>query len=302
MSAELPHQIDDSIVVAAMSQTLRTPVIAVRPLRGAVGGQNVRLATADGAYTLKMAERGIISTEIWACTWASDHGLLAPEVITADLSGRVLGRSYVVLRWQDGTEPAPRDDAVAEAGRQLSRLHTTAIQGYGRVIVSAVHGEAKGEFETWSEYIESILDKRADLSKNLILDPAVSRAANRALRSVGHDITYTRPGAVLHSDLHLRHFLARHGQLTGILDWADASVGDPIMDLAVLSHDGDETLATFMLGYGLAMSLATRRKLVAYRLLSTIDTLWCEWRTGGDWFDAYRSRIAADTDVLASMT
>lgn len=74
----------------------------------------------------------------------------------------------------------------------------------------------------------------------------------------------------------------------------------PVMDLAVLSRDGDETLATFMLGYGLQMSPALQREILAYRLLSTIDTLWFEWRTGGDWFDTYRTRIAPDTELLAS--
>ena len=122
------------------------------------------------------------------------------------------------------------------------------------------------------------------------------------MRAAAHDTTYDGPGAVLHGDLHLRHLLAVDGRLTGILDWADASVGDPVMDLAVLSRDGGETLTTFARGYGLELSTATHRKVVAYRLLSTIDTLWFEWQTGGDWFDAYRGRIAADTATLRSLS
>jgi len=299
MSSKLPDRVDDSLVVAVMSEALGAPVVNFQPLIGAVGGQNARLDTADGSvYTLKIADRAILATEIWACNWANDHGIPAPKVVTGDLVGRALGRGYLVLRWRDGTEPGSQDDAIREAGCQVARLHATSIPGFGRVTTAS--GVARGEFATWNAYLGSINDKRADLGEHLILDPATARASGQVLRSVGQDITYTQPGSVLHSDLHVRHFLADHGHLRGILDWADASVGDPVMDLAVLSRDGDEALANFMLGYGLEMSPGLQRKILAYRLLSTIDTLWFEWRTGGDWFDTYRRRIAADSALLAS--
>lgn len=301
MSSGLPDRVDDLLVVAVMSGVLGAPVVLLQPLIGAVGGQNTRLDTADGGvYTLKIADRAVVSTEIWACIWAKDHEILAPEVVTADLDGDAIGRPYLVLRWRDGTEPDPHDDAVTEAGQQVALLHATSIPGYGRV--TTVFGVARGQFATWNAYLGSINDKRADLAEHLILDPAIARASGQVLRAVGQDITYTQPGSVLHSDLHMRHFLAHHGHLTGILDWADASVGDPVMDLAVLSRDGDEALANFMVGYGLETSPGLQRKILAYRLLSTIDTLWSEWRTGGDWFETYRRRIAADNALLASTT
>ena len=301
-SPELPAPIDESVLVALMSETLGTPVTSALPLAGAVGGQNLKLETADGTFTLKIAAHEVIAAEIWACRWARDHGVPAPEVVASDPAGHAVGRAWVLLGWQDGVPPGAGDPAVEEAGRHLASLHATSIQGYGRVLIAPGPDSARGEFDSWSEYVESILERGLELAGNRVLDPAVSKAARRAVRAAAHDTTYDGPGAVLHGDLHLRHLLAVGGRLTGILDWADASVGDPVMDLAVLSRDGEETLTTFARGYGLELSTATHRKVVAYRLLSTIDTLWFEWQTGGDWFDAYRGRIAADTATLRSFS
>ena len=274
-------------------------MLRVVPLIGSVGGQNVRLETKEGAYLLKIADHDIVATETWACAWAFRHHVLAPEIVATDPDGNILGRPHLVLGWRDGTEPLPGKGAVVEAGRQVCRLHATSIQGYGPVSVTA-SGVAEGKFATWSDYIDSVIAKGSELAKFELLDPAVSVAARRALGAVSSDLVFEQPGAVLHGDLHLRHLLTLGERLTGILDWADASVGDPIMDFAAFSRDGEEALGGFMRGYGLEMSSDIRRKIVAYRLLSTIDTLWFEWRSGGDWFDAYRDRIASDVQLLAS--
>lgn len=301
MSTELPPMLDPAVIADAMSNILRTQVTEVRPLDAAVGGQNVRIDTPAGAYTVKIAERSIIATETWACAWANEHGVLAPEVVTTDLTETTLARPFALLRWREGTEATPQDHAVVEAGRQLATLHATSIEGYGSVHV-APDGTARGEFDTWEHYVDAIINKRADLTANLILGRADSNAAHRALRAAHTGLAYERPGSVLHFDLRLRHILVSDGQLSGILDWADSSVGDPVMDFAILSRDGDDTLASVMRGYGIEMSATVARKIVAYRMLSTIDNLWFEWHTGGDWFDAYRRSIVADTQLLESLT
>lgn len=46
-------------------------------------------------------------------------------------------------------------------------------------------------------------------------------------------LTLSPPGAgcVVHGDLHARHALVKNGRLAAVIDWGDACVGDPSMDL-----------------------------------------------------------------------
>jgi aminoglycoside phosphotransferase (APT) family kinase protein len=47
----------------------------------------------------------------------------------------------------------------------------------------------------------------------------------------------------VHRDLGPAHVLHRNGELAGVIDWTDACVGDPAIDLAWLLHEGPRPLA-----------------------------------------------------------
>lgn len=92
-----------------------------------------------------------------------------------------------------------------------------------------------------------------------------------------------------------------HGRarLSGIIDWGDATVGDPLADLARLSMTGPDALTAFAAGYGVALTPAVREVLARYRVLWNVVALSYEYRAGGDWFDVYRQRIVDDVGLLA---
>jgi aminoglycoside phosphotransferase (APT) family kinase protein len=79
--------------------------------------------------------------------------------------------------------------------------------------------------------------------------PAAARESLLDARSY-HSSVYDRP-AIVHGDLHLRHFLIQDGALSGVIDWGDVCRGDPSIDLAVtwyaLPPDGR---ADFFAEYG----------------------------------------------------
>ncbi|MGY1644419.1 phosphotransferase [Geodermatophilus sp. SYSU D00703] len=66
--------------------------------------------------------------------------------------------------------------------------------------------------------------------------------------------TRPRPARVLvlaHADLGAEHVLERDGRLTGVIDWSDAAVTDPALDLARLYRDfGPRFLAEALRAYG----------------------------------------------------
>jgi hypothetical protein len=90
----------------------------------------------------------------------------------------------------------------------------------------------------------------------------------------------------------------RRRQLSAIIDWGDASVGDPAADLARLSMSGPTVTAAFLEGYGVGINTDLFERLARYRLLWNIRALSYEHRAGGDWFDAYRDRIRDDATQL----
>ncbi len=53
-----------------------------------------------------------------------------------------------------------------------------------------------------------------------------------------------------HGDLHIEHVFVDDGEVTGIIDWSEASRGDALFDLASLTLGHDEHLDDVLAGYG----------------------------------------------------
>ncbi|MFF1819357.1 phosphotransferase family protein [Kribbella sp. NPDC058245] len=57
--------------------------------------------------------------------------------------------------------------------------------------------------------------------------------------------------AFTHGDLQITHvFVDDHDEVTGIIDWSEASQGDPMFDLAILTLGHEDRLAEVAVGYG----------------------------------------------------
>ena len=71
---------------------------------------------------------------------------------------------------------------------------------------------------------------------------------------------------VLHGDLGPEHLLAKAGRLSGVIDWGDARIGDPALDLAWLLYGTGASFATEVLrAYGGDGDL--RRRALYFRRL-----------------------------------
>ncbi|MBX3011070.1 MAG: phosphotransferase [Caldilineaceae bacterium] len=58
-----------------------------------------------------------------------------------------------------------------------------------------------------------------------------------------------RPAALLHMDARPANLLTRRGEILGIVDWSNALIGDPALELARIAESGYLTTA-FLQGYG----------------------------------------------------
>jgi aminoglycoside phosphotransferase (APT) family kinase protein len=76
-----------------------------------------------------------------------------------------------------------------------------------------------------------------------------------------------------HGDLQVSHVFVDGDQITGVLDWSEASRGDPLYDLAGLTLGHREHLSDVIAGYGADVDLDVIRAWWSLRSLSAVRWL-----------------------------
>lgn len=104
-----------------------------------------------------------------------------------------------------------------------------------RAFLAALHAfDASGLDVPASDWLEA-WQANAEIFRALVLprlDPDERAAGETLLREV-ETLTDFEP-ALTHCDLGPEHLLIRRGRLAGVIDWADAQIGDPAIDYAWL--------------------------------------------------------------------
>ena len=100
--------------------------------------------------------------------------------------------------------------------------------------------------------------------------PADVVARNRRLAE-----TVLRPWtpAFIHGDLHIEHVFVDGDEVTGIIDWSEASQGDALFDLATLTLAHEEHLGDVIAGYGTAVDRDLIRAWWSWRCLVVVRWL-----------------------------
>src|SRR3954447_26960085 len=81
------------------------------------------------------------------------------------------------------------------------------------------------------------------------------------------------PEVFIHGDLQLTHVFVEDDEVTGILDWSEASRGDGLYDLATLTLAHEENLEDVIAGYGADVDLELIRAWWSFRSLIAIRWL-----------------------------
>ena len=77
----------------------------------------------------------------------------------------------------------------------------------------------------------------------------------------------------IHGDLQIAHVFVDRDEVTGIIDWSDASQGDPLFDLAILTLGHEEHLGDVVAGYGAAVDREVIRAWWSVRCLVAVRWL-----------------------------
>jgi len=289
------NQLSSDTVAAFVRSYLDTAVLSVERVPGSVGNQDFLVSLPDGpGLVLKAGDARMLAAEGWACSRARAAGVAAPVVVAYE-SRSALPLPFLLLRWLPGA-PSRDPEVLEEAGRQLRLAHAVALDGFGRLVVAdAPTGSvAAGEHGSWAEVVESTLTEVHRLVTGGIVPQSLAAGAAAMVRAA--DLDFPGPGVLLHGDLKVPHIFGQQGRCTGIIDWGDASAGDPRLDLARFSMDDADAFAALLRGYGVPRTADLDAVLAAYRVLWNLEALVYEQAAGGDWFDVYRGRIEADLD------
>jgi aminoglycoside phosphotransferase (APT) family kinase protein len=143
--------------------------------------------------------------------------LAAPAPYHLDLSGRILAAPYLVIGYSEGEmvfAPADLDDYIRQLATQLARIHRV---NSGIVGLSFLPQPGRACVEL----------ARPLISSAAIFDEAQIRATLATQSRLSGN-----PDTLLHGDFWPGNSLWRNGRLTAVIDWEDAQLGDPLIDLA----------------------------------------------------------------------
>jgi aminoglycoside phosphotransferase (APT) family kinase protein len=77
-----------------------------------------------------------------------------------------------------------------------------------------------------------------------------------------------------HGDLHIEHVFVDGDEITGIIDWSEASQGDALYDIATLTLAHEAHLDDFLAGYGTDVDRGLIRAWWSWRCLAVVRWLF----------------------------
>lgn len=297
---------------------LHSLVERVEEVPAFAGNQVFRVQAGDRVFFLKQAVDPeafpSIASEVTVLTTLDSLRIPVPRIEAHDLAGELTGYPCMLLV-DIGGEPLEgegTESTFRQAGAVLRVVHDVAADGFGAVNPPP---PLRGEDDAWAQAIgrqtgglQPIVDAGL-LSGDLVI------RAQRAVEVRADLLSEVTVGRLIHGDFSPRHVFADSGRLTGIIDWGDAMVGDPLYDLGRIVHsvlgrlnpgtlaDGFALLALFLETYGDAPWLYPdpTEKVLLYAAAFVMWSMQGEFSAGAPWLPWWDYQAAALSQVLDAL-
>jgi len=185
-----------------------------------------------------------------------------------------------------------------------------AIEGFGSLVRTA--DGIRGEDQTWAAVIRSRGGGLGPVVDAGLVPRQLADRASVALADHEPIFAAISTGRLLHGDFHPRHLYARGGSITGIIDWGDATSGDPVYDFARILHSGTLTRD---LEFGRALVDAARAtygdaawldtdvdvKLLVYAAVFIVWSMRGEYSGGAPWAPWWPIQCEALSAILNAL-
>jgi aminoglycoside phosphotransferase (APT) family kinase protein len=293
--------IADALRIA--SGCLDGEVHVIRRVGSFAANRVYRVRTDTETVYVKLAAAEDIGREATVLRVLSHHGVPVPEVLAAGLAD---GVPHLVTREVAG-QPLSAEDAGALRD-VLAVVHELPVRGFGSVQSST--GEGAGDSTlvapqaTWAEVIVS----RAESARLVVdarrLDEALYLDVLSSIQDHQAQLAAVTQSRLLHGDLSHRHaYVDERGRITAIIDWGDATAGDPRYDTARLVHAAvgthglDEALRLASASTTAASPPAPRSLLLLYGAVFVLWSMHGELTSG----DPYEPWFPVQVENLTTL-
>jgi aminoglycoside phosphotransferase (APT) family kinase protein len=287
----------------AAAPLLAEAIDDVRQVPSFAGNRVFRVASTDQVMFVKFAAREDVAREAAVLAIAASRGVPVPGVATADVHG---ADPFLAL-WQVTGHPLHGGEAVyADVGALLHRVHGVVVRGFGSIAgtdrIIAPHASWLGALRDRVDAAQPVVDA------GLVPAHLVDRA-HAALEEQASTLVTVEEARLLHGDFNPRHVYAHAGSITAVVDWGDATAGDPCYDLARILHSG---LLSRDLGFGLDLVRAALTtypdapevdrqlvdRLLIYAAVFILSSMQGEYAGGAPWPPWWPAQAAALSRVL----
>ncbi len=159
-----------------------------------------------------------IENEYRVLQLGQDWGLPMPASLRLLLPGEVLPTACLAMEYMEGQpdfSPAHLKDFLTQAAGALAEIHATTRGGSGLDFLPCR--------ENTCQEILTESSQAGDLPSDTLLS-SLQGFSPPAM---------TNASALLHGDFWPGNLLWQNGQLKAVIDWEDASLGDPLIDLGI---------------------------------------------------------------------
>jgi aminoglycoside phosphotransferase (APT) family kinase protein len=142
---------------------------------------------------------------------------------------------------------------LPKVARMMRQIHEIGGDGWGPVSSSAADNLAlAGVHSSWADYLNVRLDDHIETccAIGAISESEAKRTSNLFLEWAP-TLASLRDGRLLHGDLGSQNVLVHRDKISGILDWEDSLIGDPLFDIAsLLTFHPPRRFEAIFSGYG----------------------------------------------------
>jgi aminoglycoside phosphotransferase (APT) family kinase protein/8-oxo-dGTP pyrophosphatase MutT (NUDIX family) len=169
-------------------------------------------------------------------------------------------------------------------GEFLRTLHDMPVNIY---VESGIPDEVAARAELLAT-LERMLHRVLPLVPERLKDQGGELLRRIALRT---------PATLIHGDLGPEHVMSQDGRITGVIDWSDARIGDPALDLSWALYGTPEPFAEAVVtAYG-ATDDELSRALDWYRLGPWYEVLWGQGPGGQEFIESGLSGVIERLDA-----
>ena len=222
-------------------QSIFPNLTALAPLAGGMFAQAYAFSAGGRDYVLRINTfEEDFAKDQFAYAHFAGPGLPIPRVVARGrfddtryycVTGRCPGQTMAAL--DDDALPALLPDlfAVLDA---IHALDASRFTGWG-----LTDAAFNGRFPSWGGYLRSFYNQKFDYDWPALFAGGI--LDERLFRALEAEMIVRLPKcrgyrAIVHGDFGFDNLMCLDGRVTGVLDWAEARIGDPLYDLANLDY------------------------------------------------------------------